>query len=402
MIGYFDMQQIMGHHVWTKNSGIVRRDVDLLLIWVVAAGLFLVSASAVFSEEDDGYARVTGPCRLEFPADHGAHPDFRTEWWYYTGHLETEQGQPFGFQLTIFRRQISPPEARNKWPDPPSAWRTQQVYLGHAALTDIYDGRHYIAEDIARGVLQLAGVKQTPEATTIFIKRWRIHIGPGEHKLSASSNDFQLDLDLEPEKRVVLHGDQGYSRKGDSEERASCYYSFTRLKSKGRLKINEQEYVVRGTGWMDHEFSTASLQEGIEGWDWFSLQLDSNKELMIYILRQSDGRPHPASSGTIVGANGETRHLSHADFHMAVSAHWRSPHSGGVYPARWQLSVPAEKITLSIVPNLADQEMRTPGSTDVTYWEGSVSVTGKIAGVGTSGKGYVELTGYAGILENLR
>ena len=158
---------------------------DLLLIGVFRRDCFLVRHSAVFSEEEDGYARVTGPCRLEFPADHGAHPDFRTEWWYYTGNLETEEGRPFGFQLTIFRRQISPPEARKEWPDPPSAWRTQQVYLGHAALTDISDGRHYSAEDIARGALQLAGVRQTPDTTTVFLKRWRIRIGPQGHKLSA-------------------------------------------------------------------------------------------------------------------------------------------------------------------------------------------------------------------------
>ena len=385
-----------------RKTGSVIRAADLLLVWVVAIGLILIGTSVVFSEEDDGYARVTGPCRLKFPADHGAHPDYRTEWWYYTGNLETEEGRPFGFQLTIFRRQISPPDARKTWPDPPSGWRTQQVYLGHAALSDISGGRHYSAEDVARGALQLAGVNQTHDTTNIFLKRWRIRIGPGGHKLLVSSDDFQLALDMQPAKPVVLHGDQGYSRKGDSEERASCYYSFTRLKSNGRLKINEQEYVVKGTGWMDHEFSTAPLQEGIDGWDWFSLQLDSNKELMIYILRQSDGSPHPASSGTIVEPNGKTRHLSLADFHLAVLAHWRSPHSGGLYPARWQLSVPAEKITLSVNPNQADQEMRTPGSTGVTYWEGSVSVNGKADGVRVSGMGYVELTGYAGIFENLK
>ncbi len=385
-----------------RKTGSVIRAADLLLIWVIAIGLILIGTSVVFSEEDNGYARVIGPCRLKFPADHGAHPDYRTEWWYYTGNLETEEGRPFGFQLTIFRRQISPPDARKTWPDPPSGWRTQQVYLGHAALSDISGGRHFSAEDVARGALQLAGVNQTLDTTTIFLKRWRIRIGPDGHKLSVSSDDFQLDLDMQPAKPVVLHGDQGYSRKGDSEERASCYYSFTRLKSNGRLKINEQEYAVKGTGWMDHEFSTAPLQEGIEGWDWLSLQLDSNKELMIYILRQSDGSPHPASSGTIVGANGKMRHLSLADFHLAVLAHWRSPHSGGLYPARWQLSVPAEKITLSINPNQADQEMRTPGSTGVTYWEGSVSVNGKADGVRVSGMGYVELTGYAGIFENLK
>ena len=385
-----------------RNTGMVRRAAKMLLLGVVSACVYLIGFPGAFSDEVDGYTRVTGPCRLEFPADHGAHPDFRTEWWYYTGNLETEDGRPFGFQLTIFRRQISPPEARKEWPDPPSGWRTQQVYLGHAALTDISGGRHYSAEEIARGALQLAGVRQTPDATTVFLKRWRIRISPQGHKLSAVSSDFQLDLDLEPSKPIVLHGDRGYSRKGDLADRASCYYSFTRLKAKGRLMMNEREYAVRGTGWMDHEFSTAPLQAGIEGWDWFSLQLDKNKELMIYILRQSDGRPHPASSGTLVGADGLARHLSVADFHVAVLAHWRSPHSNGVYPARWQLSVPVAETSLSIVPNLADQEMRTPGSTGVTYWEGSVSVTGQSSGDRVSGKGYVELTGYAQTFKELR
>jgi predicted secreted hydrolase len=368
----------------------------------VALGFKLICASAVISEGEAVYDSVTGPCRLEFPADHGAHPGFRTEWWYYTGNLETVEGRLFGFQLTIFRRQISPPEAKNLWPDPHSEWRTQQVFLGHAALTDISRSRHYSAEAIARGAKQLAGVSQTPDETVVFLKRWRIRIDSNGHKLAAISGDFQLDLDLVPLKPIVLHGKQGYSRKGDAADRASCYYSFTRLKTEGRIKINEQDVTVSGTSWMDHEFSTASLQPGIDGWDWFSLQLDSNEELMIYILRQTDGTPHPASSGTIVQSDGATHHLSFTDFHIDVLAYWRSPHSNGLYPARWQLTVPSKRAILTVIPNLADQEMRTPDSTNVTYWEGSVSVTGQTAGAQVKGEGYVELTGYAEKFTHLR
>lgn len=370
-------------------------------VWSLVLGLIMVVASLAYGAEDAGYTKVTGPCRLEFPVDHGAHPGFRTEWWYYTGNLETHDGRPFGFQLTIFRRQISPPQARKMWPDPPSGWRTQHIYFGHAAVSDISHGRHYVAEEIARGAMNLAGVRQEPETTTIFIKRWEIRIGSTIQHISAVSNDFQFDFELDPVKPLVLHGDRGYSRKGDSIDRASCYYSYTRLKTEGRLKIGGKKFLVSGTAWMDHEFSTAALQTNIVGWDWFSLQLDGNKEVMIYILRQADGSPHSASSGTVVHESGEARHLSMMDFEIEVLDHWQSPHSSGVYPARWQLIVPAEKVILDIAPKLADQEMRTTGSTDITYWEGSVSVSGQYEGERVGGRGYVEMTGYVEKLEHL-
>lgn len=385
----------MESHAPLRIIGIVGRVAGLLTVWGLASGLILAAVSVALAAEGVGYTKVTGPCRLEFPADHGAHPGFRTEWWYYTGNLESHEGRPFGFQLTIFRRQISPPEARKMWPDPSSGWRTQNIYFGHAALSDISHGRHYSAEEIARGAMNLAGVGQTSETTTVFLKRWEIRIGSVGQRISAVSDDFQFDLELNPVKPLVLHGDLGYSRKGDSGDRASCYYSYTRLKTEGRLKIGEKVYVVSGTAWMDHEFSTAALQADIVGWDWFSLQLDGNREVMVYILRQSDGSPHPASSGTVVRDSGETRHLSMADFQVDVLAHWRSPHSNGVYPARWQLIIPTEEMILDIVPKLADQEMRTTGSTDITYWEGSVSVSGNYKGGRLGGKGYVEMTGYS-------
>jgi len=359
----------------------------------------LVFATYAAADSADGYLAVTGPCRLAFPADHGAHPGYRTEWWYYTGNLTTPDGRPFGFQVTVFRRQIGPTNDRRSWPDPSSAWRTQQLYLGHIALSDISGRQHLFAEDMSRGALGLAGVIQTGVDTAVFLKSWKIDIGPRAQRLQAATEAFAIDLDLVPLKSPVLHGDQGYSRKGDTAERASCYYSFTRLKTEGTIRLHDRELAVSGLSWMDHEFSTAALQPGIVGWDWFSLQLDNGTELMLYRLRQEDGQPNPASSGTLVNADGTIRHLSADDGKLTVLEYWQSPRSGGRYPAAWQVTVPSAELSLSIVPNLADQEMRTPGSTAVTYWEGSVSITGEMAGRPVKGKGYVELTGYAQAFE---
>ena len=365
----------------------------------LAAAVNFVLATYAAADSADGYVAVTGPCRLAFPADHGAHPGYRTEWWYYTGNLAAPDGRPFGFQVTVFRRQIGPTSDRQSWPEPSSAWRTQQLYLGHLALSDISGRQHLFAEDMSRGALGLAGVIQTGVDTTVFLKSWKIDIGPRRQRLQAETEAFAIDLDLVLLKSPVLHGDQGYSRKGDTAERASCYYSFTRLKTEGTIRLHGRELAVSGLSWMDHEFSSAALQPGIVGWDWFSLQLDNGTELMLYRLRQEDGRPNPASSGTLVNADETIRHLSADDAKLTVLEYWRSPRSGGRYPAAWQVTVPSAELSLSIVPNLADQEMRTPGSTAVTYWEGSVSITGEMAGRPVKGKGYVELTGYAQAFE---
>jgi predicted secreted hydrolase len=198
---------------------------------------------------------------------------------------------------------------------------------------------------------------------------------------------------------VVLHGEKGYSQKGTAAERASCYYSFTRLGTVGVLAVEGVDHEVQGTAWMDHEFSTAPLEPGITGWDWFSLQLSDRLggriEVMVYLLRQADGSLHPASSGTFVDASGRSRHLKREALSVKALSHWTSPHSGARYPVRWRVDLKPLDLTLDVAANLADQEMRTPRSTGVVYWEGSVSVKGARAGEPVTGVGYVELTGYA-------
>lgn len=360
--------------------------------------LFLMIAVAGYNaiaEDKSGFLSVSGPCNLVFPKDHGSHPGYRTEWWYYTGNLEAETGNRYGFQLTFFRSQINAPGAEKRWPQPPSAWRTRQIYLGHAAITDIFKKRHLQSELMARGTLGMAGVSQEAIDTIVFIKNWSAKIGVDRHLLKTVSDDFSYELTLKPVKPPVLHGQAGYSRKGSTPERASCYYSFPRLQTEGALTIGGKTIPVRGLSWMDHEFSTAPLEPGIIGWDWFSLQLSDQTEIMLFLLRNEEGRFNPASSGTFIDVSGKPRHLTKDDFRVDVLDSWKSPRSQAVYPVHWRLTVFPLAMQLTVRANISDQEMQTPATTGVTYWEGSISINGSVGKHPVKGSGYVELTGYA-------
>ncbi len=348
----------------------------------------------VIAEDQNEFLSVTGPCNLAFPKDHGPHPGYRTEWWYYTGNLQAESGDRYGYQLTFFRSQISPPGAAKNWPRPPSAWRTRQIFIGHAAISDMSKKRHLQAELIAREALAMAGASQNAAGTTVFIHNWSAAIGTDSHVLKAVADNMSVALTLQPVKPPVLHGQAGYSRKGSSAKRASCYYSLTRLNSKGFLKTNGKAIAVEGSSWMDHEYSTAPLEPGIVGWDWFSLQLSDQTEMMLFLLRKENGDIHPASSGTFIDRAGKAQHLSRENFSVDVLDRWKSLRSGAVYPAAWRLNVFPLAIQLTIAANLSDQEMRTAASTGVIYWEGSVSANGTAAKQPVKAEGYIELTGY--------
>lgn len=348
------------------------------------------------AEDRSEYLTVADPCNLEFPADHGPHAGYRTEWWYYTGNLISEDGNRYGFQFTIFRIQISPPGSEKKWPQPSSAWRTQQIYVGHAAVTDISGKQHFQDEKTARSAFGLSAGTQTGAITDIFIDDWSIQITPDSHILKVTTDDFSYEFHLVPEKLPVMHGDAGYSRnRGSRPDQASCYYSFTRLKTAGMLSVDGKAESVNGLSWMDHEYSSAALDPGLAGWDWFSLQLSDNTEVMLYVLREENGKIHPASSGSRVNASGEVLHLAQKDFSVNVLKTWKSRKSDAVYPAHWQIRIHPLALDLTVSPNLADQEMQTLQSTGVIYWEGSVSLTGMKQGKPLTGQGYVELTGYA-------
>jgi len=348
----------------------------------------------IFAEDENAYLSVTGPCSLEFPKDHGAHPGYRTEWWYYTGNLHSENGNQYGFQLTFFRSQISPPGADQQWPRPPSAWRTAQVYLAHAAVSDIVGKQHFYSEDVSRAALGMSGVTQSGSQTLIFLKNWSAQLDSESHVLKANTDAFSFELKFKPAKPVVLHGDRGYSLRGSTPQRASCYYSFTRLEGQGRITIGGDNVAVTGSAWMDHEFSTSPLEPGIAGWDWFSLQLSDETEIMVYLLRTDTGGLHPASSGTFVDADGTTRPIARAEIDVEVLDIWKSNNPSARYPARWRMQISPLSMDIKINSNLPDQEMRTVGSTGVTYWEGSVSIQGFKENRPVNGQGYIELTGY--------
>ncbi len=356
--------------------------------------LCLGPASVGRAAEAD-YRKVSGPCALTFPRDHADHPDYRTEWWYYTGRLEADEGRRFGFQLTFFRHRIAPPADRSRWPAPASAWRTDQVYLAHAAITDVQAGQHASAERTARAAVDLAGTETAGDAVTVHLGNWSACIAPAVHRLKAGADAFAFDLALTPVKNPTFHGIDGYSRKGSAPDRASCYYSFTRLAARGTVAVGGRRLAVEGRAWMDHEFSTAPLEPGLVGWDWFSLQLDDGRDLMFFGLRKPDGTWHPASAGTLVLADGSARHLERESVRLEVVRRWKSPHTGAVYPAGWRLNVEEAGLRLKIDPVLSDQEMRTGASTGLLYWEGAVDITAGSGDPARIGGGYVEMTGYA-------
>jgi predicted secreted hydrolase len=372
---------------------------SVFAICFAAAIILMASIPANAGDTSSGFLQVTGPCKLEFPRDHAPHPGFRTEWWYYTGNLKTETGRHFGYQLTFFRYQLTPIGGSAEWPDPPSAWRTRQIYIGHAAVSDISAKRHLEAEKVGREGLEglgIGGWVQYGPDVTLFLPGWSAVIFPDSHKIAADGDDFSFTLELKPSKPPVKHGINGYSRKGSTPERASCYYSYSRLETSGTITINGKSLPVKGVSWMDHEFSTAPLEPGTVGWDWFSIQLADKSEFMIFLLRREDGGLSSASSGSYIDSLGALRHLDRSYFDVSVRNTWKSKKSGAVYPSAWQIKIPLLGIEVAVTSNLPDQEMHTLQSTGVTYWEGSVSAKGTKGGSPIDGQGYVELTGYAG------
>jgi predicted secreted hydrolase len=326
----------------------------------------------------EGFARATAPRAFVFPDDHGPHPEFRTEWWYYTGNLATAAGRRFGYQLTFFRIGLSPPgEPRT------SRWATGSAWMAHFALTDVERGQFVARSRLARGALELAGA--SPRPFRVWLEDWSV-TGDGTTRLRASEGDVAIDLALVSAKPPVLHGDRGLSRKGREPGNASYYYSLTRLDTRGDVSIRGERHAVTGASWMDREWSTSALEPDQAGWDWFALHLDDGRELMLYQLRRADGSADPLSAGTLVARDGRSVSLDAGATTVDVLAWWTSPRDGTRYPSRWRVTVPAHGLTLELMPRLADQEWTEP----VRYWEGAVAVAGTV-----SGQGYVELVGYA-------
>ncbi len=335
-------------------------------------------------DADPGYARATPDYRLQFPADHGSHPGFQSEWWYFTGNLESDSGRHFGFMFTVFRFALSPdPVART------SRWGTNQAWMAHFAITDTDGGTFFKTERFARGAAGLAGARAEPFA--VWLHDWSARSrGTGEPfpmTLAAGEDGHGVALELVPAKPMVLQGERGYSRKGEDPGNASHYYAYTRLEARGDVTVAGRTHAVAGTAWMDREWGTSALGPGLAGWDWFALQLEDGRDLMFYQLRRDNGDRGPYSQGALVAADGTRQSIDPEDVRLTPEAWWRSPASGRRYPVAWRLRIPTQGLDLRIAARAEAQEMRL----NVDYWEGAVTVTG--AG-GERGVGYLEMTGY--------
>ncbi|MCH7610321.1 MAG: carotenoid 1,2-hydratase [Chloroflexi bacterium] len=335
------------------------------------------------------FETVQDPREFSFPRDHGPHLDYRTEWWYYTGNLVAQGGERFGYQLTIFRRGLTPGGTRRE-----SDFATNQIYFGHLALTNVDEGEHVALERFERGSAGLAGASGDPFA--VFLGDWSIQSldeTGTQVRLRASDVGFGLDLTLAATKPIVAHGEQGYSIKGGAEGNASYYLSFTNMQTQGSLQIGDRIFEVSGKSWFDHEWGTSALGAQATGWDWFGLQLDDGRELMLFHIRKGDDDgDEQISGGTLVAPNGDARWMTADEFEISPITTWTSELTGTTYPSGWEITIPAEGLELIVEPHVKDQEMRL----NLEYWEGAVRVSGSV-----EGQGYVELTGYSGSMRGL-
>lgn len=369
------------------------------------------AAQALSGSDTEGFTQALAPREFVFPGDHGAHPGFKTEWWYYTGNLFTEEGRQFGYQFTIFRNQLSPSDAdfariNQEEPVPmnpeeegarDSEWSTNQLYLAHFAISDVSKKDHVFDERYSRGTAGLAGASVDPYR--IWLEDWEITRVKDskasderfQMRIKAEmSNGTALDIVLNPQKPLVLQGEEGYDKKGGEDGNASYYISFTRMQTEGLLKKEGESLAVSGLSWMDHEWSTSALDSGQTGWDWFSIQLSNGYELMYYQIRNVDPDLAPQTTGSLVTPNGQKRDLDQGEVRLEVLEYWASPHTGARYPVQWTLAIPSEELEMDVTTLFDDQEM----TVSVQYYEGALQVSGKFRDEAIDGNGYIEMTGY--------
>ncbi|MBT5375443.1 MAG: carotenoid 1,2-hydratase [Nitrospinaceae bacterium] len=354
----------------------------LVLIFII--GLLVLPPA--HAETPPHFKQVLPGYTYQFPRDDFSHDGFRIEWWYYTGNLQDAKGRPFGYQLTFFRVGL---DGANTM-DNVSSWKIDHIYFAHMTISDIHGEKFYFFERINRKGLNNAGAES--DQLKVWNENWSLSANQNAHHLQAQEKTTGFNLKLTPIKKRILHGKDGISKKGSADGNASHYFSFTRMHTEGEIFLKGEKFPVTGTSWMDHEFSSNQLNENLVGWDWFSIKLDNQSELMLYQLRDKNGGKDPHSSGTLVLSDGRTRPISSRQFSITANKFWTSPHTQAIYPAGWVLTLPEG--VLNITPDFADQELYNLRSISGSYWEGSVSITGKLDGKKVSGKGYVELVGY--------
>lgn len=365
--------------------------VTLILVVALLAGSLAVGAQAPKPPGPQAlWKDATAGYTYAFPRDHASHPDYKIEWWYYTGNVKAKDGRRFGYQVTFFRVGIDPA------PTNPSKWAVRDLFMTHLAISDPSGRRYRYAEKLSRGGPGLAGA--ATDRYRVWNDDWTATLDGSRHLLKAASPQASIDLTLDEGKAPVIHGIGGISQKGAEAGNASHYYSLTRMPTRGSITVDGERFEVTGDSWMDHEFGTSFLEPGQRGWDWLSMQLSDGRELMLYQLRRDDGSRDPRSSGTLVATDGKTKHLDVTAFTLTPGRATFTSKNGAAYPIEWAISIPGEKLDLKVTTPLNDQELALERSTGVAYWEGAIDLSGSAAGKPISGAGYLEMTGYFGSL----
>ncbi len=364
-----------------------------LVFFPVMCCLFMLCTLELYAND---WRQAIKPWKWSFPRDHGSHPDFRTEWWYFTGNIKDSLERRFGYQLTFFRQGVL-----QRGADPQNPWSVRDIYLAHFTLTDVSRGLFWFSERLSRKGPGLSGASEN--GMDVWVLNWRAEMKANSIRLDARNEEMTISLYLFPRKPIVFHGQNGLSQKGPMKGQASYYYSYTDLETKGLIKIPgiQGPLQVSGVSWFDHEFGSNQLTRDQVGWDWFALHLSDGQDLMIYFLRRKDGTVEPSSSGTLVKRSGEGIHLKLSDIDLKVLDYWKSPKSGGRYPSRWRIKVPPFRIEMEIASLFHSQELLTENPSGIIYWEGAVGGEGISSGRQITSEGYVELTGYAGSLGGL-
>ena len=354
----------------------------------LAAVLLVLDAGAQYRAALPGY-------RYAFPRDHFDHPDFQTEWWYYTGNVRTSDGRRFGFELTFFRQGVDREDTKT------NPWDVRDLYLAHLALSDLDGGQFFHAERSNRAGPGIAGVSEKDRR--IWNGNWQIFWQGETQNLQAFDDRFALHFSLQSAKPPVIHGQNGVSQKAEGPGHASHYISLTRLVTSGEIELLGRRFQVAGVAWMDHEFFTHQLEPNQIGWDWMSIQFEDNTELMLFRIRRKDGSIDPYSSGTFVDANGAATYLLQSDFVLRpAGTAWTSPETHATYPIEWKVSVPKLNLELQAATSLPSQELTALSKIAPSYWEGAIALTGHSGPAMVRAVGYLEMTGYDHPLEALR
>lgn len=349
---------------------------------------FLMLHPFSLNGDNSQWTRAEAPHDWSFPRDHGAHKDYQTEWWYFTGHLKTTEGREFGYQLTFFRQGVQRDPAQKK-----SKWAFRDLAFAHASISDLKNAKFHFDERVTRG--GPGGVEYSEEHMKIRVEDWEIvPLGDDHFELKAIAEGFTLHFTVEALKPKIFQGDRGLSVKGSESGNASHYYSYTRMKTEGKVVVGDEVIPVTGESWFDHEFSTSFLSKDQVGWDWFAIMLDNNEEMMAYYVRRRDGSNDSHSKGAYVDTKGERKLLKFGDYSIEPTGHWTSTDTGARYPSGWKISVPGRGLEITVTPKLKDQEMHPDGLGNMAYWEGACRVEGILNGKPITGKAYVELAGY--------